>query len=295
MNGNLKESETHVCALSELQRAFQSAILHPQDKPPPFIVNAPKASAAERFAVYAKAYRLRLIEALAADYPALKEWLGDKAFDRLGRTYADTCPSGHFSIRWFGGRLPGFLAETPAYQNQPALKELAAFEWALSEAFDAAESQVVTETQLAALEPALWPDLKLRIHPSLRTIDLAYNTPGRWQALNRKEPVPDLETRSEITTWAVWRYDLRLLFRSLPKTEARALNAFSQGHCFAEVCEALCEWLDDTQVAVNAAGYLRTWLREGWIAGIKHERGVPSPILRTCQEITVTKKVVSVG
>ncbi|MGH8549617.1 MAG: DNA-binding domain-containing protein [Methylococcales bacterium] len=279
MNGMLKESRPPACTLNELQRTFQSAILHPRSETPSFIVNSPKAPAAERFAVYAEAYRLRLIEALAADYPALKEWLGDEVFDRLGLAYADACPSGHFSIRWFGGRLPGFLADTPSYHNQPALQELAAFEWALSEAFDAAESEVVTEAQMAALEPALWPMLKLRIHPSLRTIDLACNTPGRWQAWNRKEPVPDLETRLEITTWAVWRHDLRLLFRSLSQTEARALKAFCQGHCFAEVCEGLGEWLDDTQVAISAAGYLRTWLREGWIAGTSTNEEPPSPIL----------------
>ncbi len=268
MAGNLKKSRSRILALTELQRAFRSAILHPRREPPPFIVNSPKASAVRRFAIYREAYRLRLIEALAGDYPALKEWLGDEAFDHLGRAYADACPSAHFSIRWFGSRLPGFLAGDPAYRTQPALKELAVFEWTLSEAFDAAESQVVTEAHLTGLEPALWPMLKFLIHPSLRTVDLTYNTPGRWQALKRKERLPDLETRSEISTWAVWRQDFRLLFRSLPKPETQALNLFRQGFCFAEVCEALCEWLDDTQVALSAAGYLKTWLREGWIVGI---------------------------
>jgi hypothetical protein len=268
MTGSLKQSGLRSVTLPELQRTFQSAVLHPQPGAPPFIVDSSEASADGRFAVYTEAYRLRLIEALAADYPALKESLGEEAFDQLGRAYADACPSAHFSIRWFGGRLPGFLAEYPAYRSQPAVRELATFEWALSEAFDAAESQVVTEAQLAGLEPELWPMLKLRIHPSLRTVDLACNTPGRWQALNRKEPAPDLEIGPELTTWAVWRQDLRLLFRSLPKPESRALKTFRQGGCFAEVCEDLCDWLDDTQVAVSAAGYLRTWLKEGWIAGI---------------------------
>jgi len=117
MNGMQKSS--HACTLTELQRTFQSALLQKQDEPPPFIVDAPKASAAERFGVYTEAYRLRLIEALSADYPALKEWLGDEAFDALGRAYADACPSAHFSIRWFGSRLPRYLAESAPYDSQP--------------------------------------------------------------------------------------------------------------------------------------------------------------------------------
>lgn len=268
MNGIQKASQPHACTLTELQRAFQSAILEKQGEPPPFIANASKASAAERFGVYAEAYRLRLIEALAADYPALKEWLGDEAFDRLGRTYSDACLSVHFSIRWFGSRLPRFLAESASYDSQPHLQELAAFEWALSEAFDAADGSAATQEQMAALDPALWPMLVLRFHPSLRCIDLSYNTPSRWQALNRKEPPPDLETHSERQPWVVWRRDLKIFFRSMPKPEAWALNAFRQQRCFAGVCEGLCEWLDEAQVAASVAGYLQTWLREGWIVGI---------------------------
>ena len=268
MNTTHKASQPHACTLTELQRAFQSALLHPQDKPPSFISNALKASAAERFAVYTEAYRLRLIEALAADYPALKECLGNKNFDRLARAYMDACPSAHFSIRWFGSRLPRFLADTSCYDSQPILKELAAFEWALSEAFDAAEASTATPEQLTAVEPTLWPILKLRFHPSLRSIELAYNTPSRWQALNRKERLPDLETCSEIQTWIIWRSDLKLFFRSLPGAESWSLNAFRQGRCFADVCEGLCEWLDEEQVATSAAGYLQNWLREGWIVGI---------------------------
>jgi hypothetical protein len=77
MTGNLKKSRSRVLALTELQRAFRSAILHPRREPPPFIFNSPKASVVRRFAIYSEAYRLRLIEALAGDYPALKEWLGE--------------------------------------------------------------------------------------------------------------------------------------------------------------------------------------------------------------------------
>lgn len=283
MKCSLNEVRTRALGLADLQRAFQSDILHAAHRTPPFIVDSPKASASERFAVYAEAYRLRLIEALAADYPALNEWLGDEAFDRLGRAYAGACHSGHFSIRWFGARLPGFLAENPAYRNQPALREMAAFEWALSEAFDAAESRLVTAAELAALPPTLWPMLQLDIHASLRTVQLAYNTPGRWRAWNRKEPAPDLETHSETTTWAIWRHELRLLFRRLPKAEARALELFREGICFAQVCEELCEWFDDAQVAANAAGYLQNWLQAGWITGIRTQRaplnsGLPASI-----------------
>ncbi|MGH8475636.1 MAG: DNA-binding domain-containing protein [Methylococcales bacterium] len=266
MNSTHRELRPRSIGLGELQRAFQSAILDAGAGAPPFIVDSPEVSAAERFAVYAEAYRQRLIEALATDYTGIRELLGDEAFDRMARAYAQACPSGHFSIRWFGARLPWFLATNPAYEKQPELAELARFEWALSEAFDAAESPLLTRAQLAALEHFSWPDLKLRFHASVRIVDLIYNTPSRWQALTRKEKPPDLGKEPESLTWVVWRQDLKLLFRSLTKPEACALKAFKQGLSFAEVCESLCEWLDDGRVALSAAGYLQSWLHAGWIA-----------------------------
>ncbi|MGR8981826.1 MAG: HvfC/BufC N-terminal domain-containing protein [Gammaproteobacteria bacterium] len=256
-------------SLSELQQAFQSAVLQLRETTPSFISDSAKASSVERFEIYTEAYRLRLIEALCADYPALKDWLGDEGFDAMGRAYIDASPSDHFSIRWFGRRLPRFLAETPLYARQPSLKELASFEWALSEAFDAPESALTDYPQLVAIDPAYWPSLKLRFHPSLRRIDLDGNAPQIWQASNRKELLPPFTKSSESQAWIVWRQQLKLLFRSLPAEEACALDAFMKGRCFAEVCTGLCEWLDEEQVAMKAAVFLQSWLRDGWIADVE--------------------------
>ncbi len=256
-------------ALADLQQAFQSAVLQLRETTPDFIIDTDKASSAERFKVYTEAYRLRLIEALSADYPALKDWLGDDGFATMGRVYIDASPSDQFSIRWFGRHLPRFLVETPPYAEQPVLKELAIFEWALSEAFDAPECALTDYQHLAAIDPAYWPSLKLRFHPSLRRIDLDGNTPQIWQASNRKEPLPPFTISPESVAWIIWRQQLKLLFRSLSAEEAFALDAFMQGQCFAEVCSGLIEWLDEEQVVMNAAVFLQAWLRDDWIADVE--------------------------
>jgi hypothetical protein len=255
--------------LRDMQQAFQSAVLHLQETPPDFVVDTAQASSAERFKVYTEAYRLRLIEALSADYPALKNRLGDEGFAAMGRAYIDASPSDQFSIRWFGRHLPRFLAETRPYAGQSGLIELAIFEWALSEAFDAPECALTDYQQLAAIDPAYWPSLKLRFHPSLRRIDLDGNTPQIWQASNRKEPLPPFTISPESVAWIIWRQQLKLLFRSMPAEEAFALDAFMKGRCFAEVCSGLNEWLDEEQVVMNVAVFLQTWLRDGWIADVE--------------------------
>jgi hypothetical protein len=259
--------QSHI-ALTDLQQAFQSAILDLQKTPPDFIVNTGGISCGQRFNVYTEAYRLRLLEALSADYPALKDYLGDDDFNSLGRAYINALPSDHYSIRWFGRHLPLFLKESALYNQQPGLTALATFEWALSIAFDAADCVSTDHHQLAAIEPSLWPLLRLHFHPSLRRINLHYNAPQVWQAFNQNNPLPAFLENQEKEAWIIWRHKLKLLYRSLTFQEAFCLDAFMQGQCFSEVCTGLCVWVEEDRVALNAASFLQAWVRDGWIVDV---------------------------
>lgn len=265
----MKTAQHSNISLGDMQQEFQRALLAQQRTPPAFIVDTADVSSSERFQVYTEAYRLRLIEALIADYPALQAYLGDDGFDSMARAYIQARPSDKFSIRWFGLHLPSFLRETPPYDRQPEVQELAAFEWALSEAFDASESTTIGYQQLADIAPGHWPGLQLQFHPSLRRIDLRSNAPQVWQAANQQQPLPAFTTNPDRQPWIVWRQELKLLFRSMSIQEAAALDTFLQGKCFAEACECLCAWLQEEQVAVSAAGFLQAWVRDGWIAGVE--------------------------
>src|SRR5689334_17129302 len=68
-----------------------------------------RLSAAERVRIYARMYFLRLRDALADDYPALRRALGDEAFDALAQRYVTSHPSDRPSLRALGRHLPGFL------------------------------------------------------------------------------------------------------------------------------------------------------------------------------------------
>ncbi len=257
-----------VLRLAELQAAFQSAVLNLGPKAPAFIIDTEQASAADRFKVYTDAYRLRLVDALIVDFPALSDYLGEQGFDRMAREYIDASPSDQFSIRWFGRHLPGFLSQAHPYRERPELRELADFEWLLSESFDAPEAALVGFEEMAAIAPERWAGLKLIFHPSLRRLDLAFNTVEAWEASKAQQDLPDVKKNPETEPWLIWRNELKLLFRNLKATEAVSLDAFMQGRTFAEVCALLCEYLAEPDVVVNVAGCLQAWLRDGWIQAI---------------------------
>lgn len=221
----------------------------------------------KRLAIYASAYRSRLIEALKANYPALYRWLGDEAFNRLGSAYVDEHPSENYSIRWFGHRLPAFVARTAPWSDHGVTAELTQFEWETSEAFDAADAAAVTVEQMVAAPAGAWPGLRFQFHASLRQLPLAWSAPALWHALTQERTVQPERTESPVV-WLVWRQELQLYYRALDADEAWMLNAARNGMPFGKLCEGLCEWVDPQHVAAHAAGFLRRWVGDELIVGL---------------------------
>lgn len=85
--------------LEQLQRGFQSYVLRGEPGIEAHVALNTIASTTHRLDVYFQAYRLRLIEALANDYPGLKKFVGEAEFERLARAYIDRYPSTERSLR----------------------------------------------------------------------------------------------------------------------------------------------------------------------------------------------------
>lgn len=242
--------------LRDLQRAFQARVLHGDVGVESWV------EPAAGLGVYVDAYRLRLIEALGKDYPVLRAHLGTDTFARAIGEYLAAYPPRHYSIRYAGADLPAFLRDNAPYAALPALAELAALEWALLHAFDAAAAALVTEAELARTAPEAWPAMRFGLHPSVSVLALWNNVPALWQAHARAEPLPTPVT-GDAARWLVWRRDLQVYFRPLGTHEHDALAGVARGECFGEICDALSRVLPAGEVAAAAASLLKTWLAEG--------------------------------
>jgi len=263
--------------LRGLQSDFQSYLLHGSESILGHVAGTEKVDAQTRLAIYYDAYRLRLLEALDSNYPVLHAWLGDEEFEKLGLAYIEAYPSAHFSIRYVGHRLPEYLATAPDYRDRPYVGEMAVLEWAMSEAFDAADSAVVVIDDMATVAPEAWPGLRFEFHASVRRLNLRWNVPPIRKAIHQnieaeasgtepmtEIPLPAIEEYPQ--SWLVWRQDLKTYFRSLSVDEAWALDTAVAAGTFAEICEGLCEWIDAQNVAVHAAGLLKRWITDGLIS-----------------------------
>ena len=260
-------------ALGRLQRDFQdyvySCALRMQDR----IVGTHARNAQERLNIYADAYRLRLLEVLGNDLPGLRDLAGADKFERLARAYIEAHPSVHFNVRWYGAELADFLRRSLPWTDEPALAEMAEFEWAMTLAFDAGDEPVVGVDTFAGIPPEHWPGMVAIPQHGLQRIALRWNVPAFREAVDQEELRPELQQLQDPVPWQVWRKDYIVYYRPLQTDEAWALAALHGGASFAELCEGLCTWLDATEVAERAAKLLRRWLEDGLIREVRLPSG----------------------
>ncbi|MBS0375681.1 MAG: putative DNA-binding domain-containing protein [Proteobacteria bacterium] len=254
--------------LAELERTFQAHVLG-DGEPAPALLDAVRAPARERLGIYAEAYRLRLIEALATQYPGLAARLGRAGFAALAQAFVRATPSRHRSIRDYGAGLADFIACAAPDAEVQLQAELARFEWALAAAFDAAPGQPATIASLATVAASEWPALRFRAVPALRRLATTTNAVAAWRAARATEAeepaaaAPRAERGARIE-WLVLRPALDTQFRSLPADEARALDRLLDGASFGELCGTLAAELgDEGAAALAAAGWLKGWIGEG--------------------------------
>jgi hypothetical protein len=258
-------------ALSRLQRDFQDYVYQGTERIHSRVLGTEKAGTEVRLEIYRDAYRLRLLECLENDYPALECLAGDQEWERLARAFIESHPSRYFNVRWYGDEMAEFLKTTAPWRERPALSEMAEFEWAMTLAFDAQDASVLKVDDIAAVPAARWPKFRFAPHPSLQRLSLEWNVPAFWRAVDMGKRPPRMKRAKAPVEWLLWRHELQIYFRSLNTDEASALDALRAGESFAEICAGLCQWHDEESVAVQAAALLKGWVTEGLIAPFRRQ------------------------
>lgn len=247
--------------LAELQSNFQAYLV--ADTPDveaskPFLsamVDDETVGIHKRLNIYHFAYRARMEEALGTVFVNLREWLGCQRFHDVVQSYLAENPSEYRNLRWYGDTLADYLAET--MPNSPLATDLAAFEWALSLAFDAADDSTLTLEALSSYAPERWNDLTLNWHPSVQIRQANTSVIPAWQSLSAGE-MPMIDDGP--TTYLVWRQNMLSYFKTLEANEALAIELMMQGNTFGQLCEAMADVVGQDQAMTVTAGYLAEWI-----------------------------------
>lgn len=247
--------------LKQLQNEFQNYLLDKNESVIcDNIISTEKMPAQKRLTIYSNAYYARLVEALGSSYPCLLAYLGFNDFYKLGCEYAKAQPSTYRSIRWFGDQFAKYLPEH--------LAEIAKIEWEMSAVFDSKDQIPLQIEELSNIPPESWSEMKLQMHPSVRRLDLNWNSIQIWQDLmNEKEPSHAIKNEFTVP-WIFWRKDLDNQYCSLEQEDAFALDALLKGEDFGTMCEGLLQWNHEEEVGLRAASLLKGWTMAGLIGKV---------------------------
>ena len=233
------------------------------------MVDTKKSNAKQRLSIYGDGYGYRLHDALSENYPAVHTLMGDEDFLKIAYKYIDSVPSQHFSLRYFGSKLEDFFTEN--YASEPYYAEMARFEWALRKAFDAKNEDPLGIDALQAIPIERWGDLQFTFHQSVSRMDLEWNTPQLWAAIEAESnPIPP-EKLEQPLAWLIWRQELINHYRSLDVDEGWALDSALAGVDFESLCQGVCEWIDEEHAPARVAGFLGNWINEGLLTDIQYD------------------------
>jgi hypothetical protein len=229
----------------------------------------PRLTPAERLQIYRDAYRGRLVECLADDYPAVRYMLGKAAFETIAHAYIDRHPSRSPSLNAFGRWFSAFLAARDAdIGTFPA--ELAQLEWAIVEAIHAASSPPLTLERLERVTPEQWPTAVLVPAASVRVLRYTHPVDSFYQAFRNDEhpTVPAAALSATLVHrrgWVVWRSELT-------PAMARLLEAIGAG---SPLGEALASSVggEDPGAQASVTRWFQEWVSSGVFTAVE----LPAP------------------
>ncbi|MFW0755542.1 DNA-binding domain-containing protein [Pseudomonas sp. H11T01] len=166
------------------QAAFAAALLDPQRSCPPGLFSANGADPASRFAVYRNNVQSSLINALADSYPVVLQLVAEEFFRAMARLYIQQFPPQGPLINDYGNDFADFIEGFAPAASVPYLADVARLERLRVQAYHAADAQVMSHEQIAAVlaDPQALGELHIQLHPSVSTLNSAYAVVALWAA-----------------------------------------------------------------------------------------------------------------
>jgi len=259
--------------LAEVQAWFQKVVTDRADPDPDAIATLVRPGAqltpGDAVGVYRYAYRARLVECLADDYPALKHALGEATFGARAEAYVDAYPPRSKSLNFYGRHMAAFCG-TWADPESAFYADLARLEWALVEILHAEDAPPLAAEQLATMAPETWAQAKLLPSATFRLCRFAYPANAYFQAF-KDDGAPPIPAPAPHAL-AVYRQGFTLWRMDLTPAMADLLEDLATGHALGEVLGRMETRLDAAALAeatTQVMAWFSAWVRGGFFRAVK--------------------------
>jgi hypothetical protein len=214
----------------------------------------------QRIGIYHGMYMMRMIEALAVDYAALAQFLGEHAFEHLVRDYVQQFPSRSYTFNRLGDSLPDYIASS-TWKRKTFLRDLATLELAMTHVFDEAEAEPLPADAIASIAPEEVADARIIPIPALRLIALDYDANEAFQAFRDERP---MKPRRQKMWLAIHRRDYGVYRMPL----AREAYVFLESLAARETIGSAIETFNRRFRRFPEQSELFTWFRDWSAAGL---------------------------
>jgi hypothetical protein len=239
--------------LREAQDALAASLLADFKAPPPAgLIAGDAGRAAARFLIHRGTIIESLVGALGAAFPVAKKLAGDHNFRVLAGHYVRAHPPLRPELARYGADFADFTADfAAASADLPFLPDLLRLEWALHDAYFAADAPTLTPEALGAVAADALPGLHLALHPAARLVASAEHPIWTiWQS----ESLPAAPAGGE-SVLVVRPHD-RVEAHALQPGEALFLGSLAAGASLGEAAETAFDAEAELDVAAALAAAL---------------------------------------
>jgi hypothetical protein len=275
-------------ALDRLQRWMQAVVVHPgtasdaiaskaairelrAERLQDVILPSRTLTPLDRIGVYHGMYLLRMHDALASDYEALRHFLGDESFFELVRAYVQVHPSRSYSLNRLGDRLPDFIERAPKVRHRGFAADLAKLECVAAQVFDAPESSSMTAETIAQVPGEAWECSRLTPIAAFRLVSLHYPANEYLQSLRDGDHDHPLPRRKR--EWiAVYRKDYAVRRLTLDRRAYELLGDLSRGLSLGNAVKRAMKRGGRPAKEEVLFKWFREWISSGLFQGVQPGR-----------------------
>ncbi len=149
------------------QSGFSNALLDPEVPTPSGLVGPDGLASDKRFSVYRNNVMASLIDAMGANFPAIKRLVGDDFFASLTREFIVQFPPKQPILFMYGDGFGAFLEEFPPVADFPYLADVARVEYAWLQSYHAADVSPLEASELGKIAAEDVGHAKFVPHPSM--------------------------------------------------------------------------------------------------------------------------------
>ncbi len=151
-------------------KEFADAICDPDAGVPSGIVGPDKLVSSRRFSVYRNNVASSLIDAMAANFPAIERIVGKEFFRAVAGIFVRTQPPKVPMLFRYGGKFAKFLEGFEPVKSMPYLSDVARVEYSWLQAYHAADENVVDAEMMQNIASEEMASLTFTRHPACHII-----------------------------------------------------------------------------------------------------------------------------